>query len=242
MNLFVASVFRFQDPNWAACTATSARSMLNFIKASGSGGKGFIWRTSISAVLRDRILAWERSHDTMTGGFGSDPHGWRNALNYYGWGPAALNGGAKVYDDRSFASYDYAMKAAVRAIAATRKPVGLLGWRGAHAQMVTGYYGLVGDPFEKDALGKYTNHFTVGGFYLTDPLRTLRGREPPLLLVAAQDDDHVQVPLPALLRDRQPPRRSVHGRRPPVEGRVVRQVRDHPAPPLTVPPLPEKRW
>jgi hypothetical protein len=170
MNLFVASVFRYQDPNWAACTATSARSMLNFIKAAGSGGQGFIWRTSISAVMRDTILAWERSHDTMTGGYGSDPHGWRNALNYYGWGPAALSGGAKIYDDRSYASYDYAMKAAVRALAATRKPVGLLGWRGAHAQMITGYYGLVGDPFAKDALGKYTNKFTVGGFYMTDPL------------------------------------------------------------------------
>jgi hypothetical protein len=38
--------------------------------------------------------------------------------------------------------------------------------------MVTGYYGLVGNPFAKDAAGSYTNAFSVGGFYLTDPLRS----------------------------------------------------------------------
>ena len=47
----------------------------------------------------------------------------------------------------------------------------MLGWRGAHAQMITGYNGLVGNPFAQDATGKYTNTFTVSGFYLSDPLR-----------------------------------------------------------------------
>jgi hypothetical protein len=79
--------------------------------------------------------------------------------------------GARVYDDFSYSSFDSAMKDAVRALAATGKPVGVLGWRGAHAQMITGYYGLVGDPFAKDASGRYLNTFSVGGFYLTDPLR-----------------------------------------------------------------------
>ena len=171
MNLFVAAQFRFQDPNWAACTATSARSMLNFIAVRGVGGPGFIWRPTVWGSVRDRILAWERGHDTMTGGKGSDPHGWRNALNYFGWGPGALVAGTRVYDDVTFATYTGAMKAAVRALVATGKPVGLLGWRGAHAQMLTGYYGLVGNPFARDATGRYSNAFTVAGFYVTDPLR-----------------------------------------------------------------------
>ena len=108
----------------------------------------------------------------MTGGRGSDPHGWRNALNYYGWGPAALVAGARVYDDLSYSSFDGAMKAAVRALVATGKPVGLLGWRGAHAQMVTGYYGLVGDPFARTPPAGTSTPSRSRGFYLTDPLRT----------------------------------------------------------------------
>jgi hypothetical protein len=171
MNTFVATGFRYQDPNWAACTATSVRSMLNFISKRSVGGQGFVWVPTNSSTVRDRILAWERKHDTMAGGDGSDPHGWRNALNYYGWGAGAMVAGARVYDDFSYSSYSGAMKAAVRALVATGKPVGMLGWRGAHAQMITGYYGLVGNPFAKDATGKYTNAFTVSGFYLSDPLR-----------------------------------------------------------------------
>ena len=171
MNLFVGGQFRFQDPNWAACTATSARTMLNLIAVRSTGGQGFLWRPTTWNSVRDAILRWERSHDTLVGGYGSDPHGWRNALNYYGWGAGAMLAGSRVYDDISFGTFDNAIKSAVRALAATGKPVGVLGWRGAHAQMITGYYGLVGDPFAKDAAGKYRNAFSVRGFYLTDPLR-----------------------------------------------------------------------
>ena len=171
MNLFVASAFTFQDPNMSACTSTAVRTMLNFISLRGSGGEGFGWLPTLSATVRDQILAWERSHDTLAGGTGSDPHGWRNALNYYGWGEAALWAGARVYDDASYGTYAGAMRATVRALIKTGKPVGVLGWRGAHAQMITGYYGLVGDPFARDAAGRFTNTFTVAGFYVTDPLR-----------------------------------------------------------------------
>jgi hypothetical protein len=171
LNLFVAAGFQFQNPNWAACTATSVRTMLNFISFRSTGGVGFQWQPTNRSLIRDRILAWERAHDTMAGGNGSDPHGWRNALNFYGWGAGALSAGARVYEDYSSATFDGAVKAAVRAVAATGKPVGMLGWRGAHAQMLTGYFGLIGDPFAKDAAGHYTNAFSVGGVYLTDPLR-----------------------------------------------------------------------
>jgi len=158
----------------AACTATSVRSMLNFIAARSTGGDGFIWQPTVWGSIRDKILAWQRTHDTLVGGRGSDPHGWRNALNYYGWGAEALVAGARVYDDFAYTSYDGAMKAAVRALILTGKPVGLLGWRGAHAQMITGYYGLVGNPFAKDDAGRYRNAFSVAGFYMTDPLRRSR--------------------------------------------------------------------
>jgi len=171
MNLFVASSFRFQNPDWRACTAASARSMLNFIAVNEAEGEGSIWQPTNSRSVQDQILAWERRHDTLKGGDGSDPHGWRNALNYFGWGAGALEAGSRVYDDRSFGSFDRAMKAAVRAIGKTGKPVGLMAWRGRHAQMITGYYGLKGDPWARDSAGHYTNAFTVRGFYMSDPLR-----------------------------------------------------------------------
>jgi hypothetical protein len=52
-----------------------------------------------------------------------------------------------------------------------RKPVGIAAWRGTHAHMLTGYDGLIGDPFARDAAGRYTNTFSVAAVYLTDPLK-----------------------------------------------------------------------
>ena len=118
------------------------------------------------------MLSWARAHDTLEGGSGSDPHGWRNTLNYYGWGSGALLEGKRVYEDASYKTYAGAVKAAVRAVIKTRKPVGVLAWAGRHAQMITGYYGLVGDPFAKNLDGTYKNTFTIEGVYLSDPLQS----------------------------------------------------------------------
>src|SRR5258705_8363718 len=73
LNTFVAAGFRFQDPNMAACTAASARSMLNFIAMRSVGGDGFLWIPTNSSAVRDAILAWGRKNDTMAGGYGSEP-------------------------------------------------------------------------------------------------------------------------------------------------------------------------
>jgi hypothetical protein len=170
LNLFAAAGFRYQDPNYYACTATSVMDMLNFIKIAGTGGTGFKWEVRLGSAARDSILAWERTHDTLAGGNGSDPHGWRNALNYYGYGSAYLYTDARVYEDYAFGTYARAMKAAVRAMIRYRKPVGLAAWRGTHAHMITGYEGLVGDPFAVDAAGNYLNDFTITALFLSDPL------------------------------------------------------------------------
>ena len=169
--LFASSGFRYQDPNFSACTSTSVMDMLNFIALQKQGGANFRWQVTTSGAGRDSILAWERSHDTLYGGTGSDPHGLRNALNFYGWGSDALWAGQRAYDDFAFGSYHDAVKAAVRAMARYRKPVAILAWRGRHAQMLTGYYGLSGDPYATSPDGRFTNAFTVAGVYLTDPLK-----------------------------------------------------------------------
>jgi len=172
MNLFAAGGFRYQDPNYVACTATSAQDMLNFIAKAHSGGTSFRWHASLAGSTRDTILAYERAHDTIAAASrGTDPHGWRNALNYYGWGRGALQDGNMVYEDVSYTSYAAAIRTAVRQMILTRKPVGILGWAGKHAQMLTGYYGLRGNPLAKNSDGSWNNTFTVAGLYLSDPLR-----------------------------------------------------------------------
>jgi len=171
MNLYRAEAFRFQDPYGYACTSAASMDMLNFISHAGSGGSGFVWDRTRSGSKVASMLTWARTHDTLRGGNGSDPHGWRNMLNYYGWGSTALREGARVYEDTAYRTYSGAVKSAVRAMIRTRKPVGVLAWAGRHGQMITGYYGLSGDPFAKRSDGTYKDAFSVGGFYLSDPLR-----------------------------------------------------------------------
>jgi hypothetical protein len=170
LNVFRAEGFRYQDSNRYACTAASAMVMLNWIALNGTGGAGFRWKVNRTPAMRDSILAWERTHDTLAGGRASDPHGWRNALNYYGWGPTALRPAGRRYDDRPFSTYDNAVKASVRGLIATGKAVGVIGWAGGHSQIIVGYYGLNGDPFARNEAGAFANAFSVEGFYLVDPL------------------------------------------------------------------------
>ena len=68
-----------------------------------------------------------------------------------------------MYDDLEYTSYDAAVHAAVRAIARYRMPVGILGWAGGHAQVMTGYVVDGENPAESDA-------FTVRYVYISDPL------------------------------------------------------------------------
>ena len=72
------------------------------------------------------ILAFERANDTLRpGGLGSDAHGWRNALNAYGWSQDALTDPATmVFEDRSYRTFSGAVRAAVKAIARRGMPVG----------------------------------------------------------------------------------------------------------------------
>lgn len=172
-NLWTSGAFLYQDPYYTACTAASTMFMLNLIALRGNGGPGFVWRRSTvqnsSTDPRDMmsILGWERSNDTLDAdGNGSDAHGWRNALNYFGWGGTAWKDPTQMmYRDNEYASFGAAVKAAVRAIARYSRPVGILAWAGRHAQVMTGYTVTGEDP------ARSTN-FTVSSIWLSDPLRS----------------------------------------------------------------------
>ncbi|HEU4573121.1 MAG TPA: hypothetical protein VFR93_10575 [Candidatus Limnocylindrales bacterium] len=169
-NTYRSSGYLTQDPYYTACTAAATMMMLNFTALSGGGGNGFRWKASraknVAGDSRDMtsVFAWARAHDTLApAGRGSDPHGWRNALNYYGWGSTALGVSTRIYDDRTFRGFDEAVRAAVVAIARFHKPVGVLAWAGRHAQVVTGYRVVGANPAT-------STNFTVTHVYLSDPL------------------------------------------------------------------------
>ena len=96
----MSSAFLYQDPYYTACTAASTMFMLNTIAYRDTGGNGFAWtpyrvksNKADTADYRDMtsILAFARRNDTLRStSAGSDPHGWRNALNHYGWGRDAM--------------------------------------------------------------------------------------------------------------------------------------------------------
>jgi hypothetical protein len=171
VNLFQPDVVRLQNPDWRACTAASTESMLNLIllaqddptlppRGSSLPRVSFHWRLDTSFETEENILGFERDNMTMVWSSpGSDPHGWRNALNFYGWGSMA----AGVYEDAAFSSFDDAARAVVKSIARHDKPAGILAWAGGHAQYVTGYSVVGDDP-------RVGDNYTILGVYLTDPL------------------------------------------------------------------------
>jgi hypothetical protein len=167
----------YQDPDYTACVATNTEMMLNM--TTYQANLGYLsssnevfqlpmrWRPTTSTTEQAAILAYARANMTMlTSSAGSDPHGWRNALNYFGWGKIT----AGVYRDSSYTSFDSATRAVVSALAWHEKPVGLLALAGRHAQMVTGYVVTGGDP-------AVSTDYTIVGVYITDSLQSAAMRD-----------------------------------------------------------------
>ncbi len=171
-NLYEPSVVRFQDPDWRACAAAATLSMLNTI-AFGSSEDQFLprgdrvlrttfrWQIDTSFATQSKILGYSRANMTMGWDSpGTDPHGWRNGLNYFGWG--SINAG--IYRDSVYSTFDAAARAVVISLARYKRPVGILGWAGSHAQYITGYTVQGEDP-------RVSDDWTLHGVFLTDPLQ-----------------------------------------------------------------------
>jgi hypothetical protein len=87
-------------------------------------------------------LARSLSTDRLVGP-GSEPEGWAGTLNELGLGPYVVVS-ARTRDD--------AIGAAARAMALTRRPVGLLMWRGAHAWVMSGFEATANPATRDDAV------------------------------------------------------------------------------------------
>jgi hypothetical protein len=97
---------------------------------------------------------WEMAQARSDSPFGgANPRGWTTALNDLGIGPYVLV---------SIPDYDEALRVAATAIRETRRPVGLVMWRGRHAWVMSGFESI-GDPaVVADA--------TITGIRVLDPL------------------------------------------------------------------------
>ena len=103
---------------------------------------------------KDQQLLWEMARDRSFSPFGgANPRGWTASLNELGIGP---------YELVSLPTFDEAVERAAEAIRATRRPVGLVMWRGRHAWVMSG--------FEATADPRRFDDFDVTGIRVLDPL------------------------------------------------------------------------
>jgi hypothetical protein len=92
-------------------------------------------RHDISRSAQESL--WEMAQARSSSPFGgANPLGWTAALNDLGIGPYRLV---------SIADYDEALRVAATALRQTKRPVGLVMWRGRHAWVMSGFTS-VGDP------------------------------------------------------------------------------------------------
>jgi len=97
---------------------------------------------------------WEMAKARSNSPFrGANPRGWTAALNDLGIGPYVLV---------SVPDFDEALRVAATAIRETKRPVGLVMWRGRHAWVMSGFESI-GDPAVHDDV-------TITAIRVLDPL------------------------------------------------------------------------
>jgi hypothetical protein len=143
MNLFDPGDFVAQRrSDW--CVPASILTMMNMIDGDAGGARPT--QARLDRMAR-RLSTWRLR------GAGSEPEGWARTLDRLGLGP---------YRVRAERTQTGALETAARAIRSTRRPVGLLVWRGAHAWVVSGFRATA-DP-------AVTDDFTVTHLFVHDPL------------------------------------------------------------------------
>lgn len=124
------------------CVGASIQMALNMVEDADRTGRA------------DQADLWAMARDRSSSPFGgANPRGWTAALNDLGIGPYVLV---------SLPTLDEALHTAAEAIRATKRPVGLVMWRGRHAWVMSG--------FESTADPRTFDDFDVTGIRVHDPL------------------------------------------------------------------------
>jgi hypothetical protein len=137
-----ASVFASEaKPTW--CSPAGVQITLAFLGKADTS-------VDFQRQLQGRVHEWESYRDSHDGDWG--PGAMAMALEAYG---------APGYQVRAYQTRQDALRDAATAIEATRSPVILLAWRGAHTWVMTG--------FRADADPAIFPDATVAGAYIIDP-------------------------------------------------------------------------
>ncbi len=124
------------------CVGASVQMTLNMLRP----------KNDRTRATQERL--WKRARDLSDSIFGgANPNGWVPLMNELGIGRWRLV---------SVPTLDDAVRAAAKAIRATKRPVNLVMWRGRHAWVMSGFTS-VGDPAK-------TDDFEVTGVNVLDPL------------------------------------------------------------------------
>ena len=116
--------------------------------------RNMIWSyNNRSPILQRRLWRIARAHSRYTADGGADPFGWTTATSLAGQGRYMLV---------ALPTLSEAAKAVARGIATTRRPAGIVVWRGTHAWVITGVEATA-DPATADA-------FSILTLRLSDPL------------------------------------------------------------------------
>ena len=121
MDLYRRGDFVSEFTAWY-CLPAALQTMINIMEP----GKPDRTRRTQDRLYR---LARRFSTDKLEGK-GAEPIGWARALEHLGYGE---------WEVKSFRTRGQAVKAAVKALRMTGKPVGMLTWRGAHSWVMSGF-------------------------------------------------------------------------------------------------------
>jgi len=130
-----------QEVTWCASAAVQ---MVIAIHGMGDNSNAF------QREIQGRVREWESKKDSRNGDWG--PSAMALALDAYG---------VPGYEVRAYKTRQNALRDASRAIQATKAPVILLAWRGAHAWVMTG--------FRADADPTLFPDARINGTYIMDP-------------------------------------------------------------------------
>jgi hypothetical protein len=157
MNLYKRGDFTSQyTPHW--CIGASMQMMANMVGATNDDSHA----AQRNYMVLARTLG--RSARRMAGlpvPRGAADSGLLRGAGSTGWAQGLEELGAGRYEQVAFERYDAAVKAAADALRRTRRPVGLIVWRGAHAWVMSGFTATA-DPLVNSA-------FRVTGVYVLDP-------------------------------------------------------------------------
>jgi len=173
---FAMDLYRMGDfvsqATTAYCVPASMLTMMNMIDRQADGSA----RSQASLYRLSRELSTSRLV-----GVGAEPEGWAGGLNELGYGPYL------VY---SAATREDAVELAALTLRVTRRPVGLLIWRGAHAWVVSGFKATA-DPAYADEFR--VTHLAIEDVWYPRTSSIWGPSRPPDTLVRVEDlaDDYL---------------------------------------------------